>query len=699
MKVRLLWPAAAGMLIALGAAAAAPVTRVGRLWIAFFALGTVLPLILAIALAIDPQKLSPSVVRLLRALALLISGAALVIGVGHAASHRFEVAVALVQVVALVALTTVILRPANRPATTHLIGTAVVWAAVSISAWGVAVTLLWWYFPGGLLRPWPLAVLTVSALTVWGALWLPNFIAGRLLGWLGTAAALVVLAVASVRTNGLFDVHTAYHWEFYIGPAELVRQGGWLLWDVPAQYGFLSELAIAWIPAPSPWESLFVLNSLMCFLLAASVFFLLRALGKGLINLAMSAAVALVATFFRPGLAAQITGPESFPSTGGFRFLWCVALLLVLILSLATHSRRARIALAIAGNVVFALGVLWSAESAIYSMFVWLPGYFLMVVADRWAEPNIRRRLFAIAWLAIVPVLFLLLAVAIVFAVYQIGLGHRPDLLGYYEFGLVYQGGFGAYPTTAGGPGWVLFLAFAAPLVALVWNARKQSAAASIVLVATAALVYATSSYFVGRSHPNAVWNLAPEVCIAFAVTLRLANSKMRAGPLPDLLKMVVAPILIILLVGSLGSRAALQEWVTSPQQDIAHMETALPAIDPSLADLLRAHVQPGDDVAYLGDGTDPLMFSSGPMPDGYPLWLPLDPWAAVNLLPPARRALYLERFIAQDPEGGWLIERTGSQPREQWVRQVIEAHFIAEQTYSSSTYRLTFWQPNGASH
>jgi hypothetical protein len=299
----------------------------------------------------------------------------------------------------------------------------------------------------------------------------------------------------------------------------------------------------------------------------------------------------------------------------------------------------------------------------------------------------------------VVPVVFLAVGVAMVFAVYQVGLGHGPDLLGYYEFGLVYQGGFGAYPTTAGGPGWVLFLAFAAPLVALVWNARKQPAAASIVLVATAAMMYSTSSYFVGRSHPNAVWNLAPEVCIAFAVTLALLRGKADNDPLPDLLKLVAAPILIILLLGSLDVRAALQEWVTSPQHNITQMDTALPPIDPSLQELINAHVHPGDDVAYLADGTDPLLYSSRNMPDGYPLWLPLDPWAAVNLLPPARRSLYLERFIAQDPEGGWLIERTGSQPKEQWVRQVIEAHFTAEQTYSSSTYRLTYWQPIGATH
>jgi hypothetical protein len=38
------------------------------------------------------------------------------------------------------------------------------------------------------------------------------------------------------------------HWSVFIGPAEMVRQGGWLLWDVPSQYGFLEYTLIVHFP-------------------------------------------------------------------------------------------------------------------------------------------------------------------------------------------------------------------------------------------------------------------------------------------------------------------------------------------------------------------------------------------------------------------------------------------------------------------
>jgi hypothetical protein len=65
-----------------------------------------------------------------------------------------------------------------------------------------------------------------------------------------------------------------------------------------------------------------------------------------------------------------------------------------------------------------------------------------------------------------------------------------------------------------------------------------------------------------------------------------------------------------------------------------------------------------------------------------------------VNVLSPPRRVTYLERFIAGHPEGGWLIERTGSQSQEEWVIQVIEAHFRQGPTYSNADFQLTFWRP-----
>jgi hypothetical protein len=375
-----------------------------------------------------------------------------------------------------------------------------------------------------------------------------------------------------------------------------------------------------------------------------------------------------------------------------------VALLLILLSLLRVHSSRARIAVLMLGNLVWVVGFLWSAESAIYSTFVWLPGYFLMVVVDRWREPDVRNRILSIAGWTAIPVLFLAAAVAIVLVVYQVGLGHGPDLQAFYDFGAAYQGGFGAYPADPGGPGWVLFIVYAATLVTIVWSVRKTPGAATAVLVGTAAMIYATGSYFVGRSHPNAVWNLAPLLCIALAVTLRLAARNLNAGPLTVLLRLVATPLLITFLFGAFSDRAAAVDWVTRPQRNIVNIDTALPPADPSLQTLVAAHVRPGERIVYLSDDADPVLtshlFADAEQPDGAPLWLPLVPFRAVNILPENRRALYLERYIARHPEGGWLIERTSPPAQDDWVVAIVQAHFTPGPTYANADYVLTLWSP-----
>jgi hypothetical protein len=630
-----------------------------------------------------------------------MSALTLVVGVVHGVASHFEAVAALIQALAVFSVMTV--RPESGPQASIVVrvGSAVLWFAVSLAAWGVAGSLLWWTSPHAFLEnAWALGVLAVSSVVVLGALWLPDAVAGRVLRSAGLGLAVILLALASVRTNDLFDLIVMWHWEFYVGPAELIRQGGWLLWDVPSQYGFLSELVIAWIPTPSPWEGLFILNSAASFLLALAVFLLLRSLGRGLLNLFMSVSVALVACLLRPGLVNhQFTGPDAYPSTGGFRFIWCVALLLVLVALLRVSSPRARLAILVAGNLVWILGVLWSAESAIYSTFVWLPGYFLMVVAERWGPTDSRRRFRSIAGLLALPAMLLAAALATVFLVYQVGLGHGPDPQAFYEFGLTYQAGFYAYPLDPVGPGWVLFMVYVATLVTLAWKVRKQPAIASIALVATAAMIYATSSYFVGRSHPNNVWNLAPEVCISLAVMLALAGRDWHTDPVPILLRLACAPILIMLLTSTLGDKAAVVDYVSRPQLALNRIDAALPPTDPTLQTLLAAHVRAGDRMVYVCDksySVDPLMSphlnATTQQPNGAPVWLPLVPFNEVAILTPTRRVAYLQRFITRHPEGGWLVECIGGE--SEWVRQEIQAHFTPGPTYANSDYRLTLWQP-----
>jgi hypothetical protein len=666
-------------------------------------LGTILPATLAAVLGVGP-RMSSGAARVIGWLAVVLSAATLVVAAAHGVTYRVAIVAAVVQL--LVVIGVIRLRRPTATSRPHPTlpaergGEIALWFLVSLGAWGVGASLIWWVSPDAFLQnSWPVGVFVSSAAVVLGALWFPDAIAGRWLRSIGFGLAVIPLALASVRTNELFDVVTMHHWEFYIGPAELVRQGGWLLWDVPSQYGFLSELTIAWIPAQSPWESLFILNAAASFLLAVTVFLLLRSLGRGLFNLVMSASVALVATFLRPGPGNQFVGPDGYPSTGGFRFIWCVALLLVLLALLRASTPKARLTILLAGNVVWVLGVLWSAESAIYSTFVWLPGYILAVLAEWWRKSDRRRRTQMLAGLMALPVVFLAAGLAVVYIVYLIGLGHLPDLRAFYEFGLTYQGGFAAYPLDPGGPGWVLFVAYVATLVTLTWRVRKQPVVASIVLVAAAAMIYSTSSYFIGRSHPNNVWNLAPEVCIALAVTLIVAGREWRTDPVPVLLRFACAPIFIMLLTGALGEQAALVNYVATPQLPLNRIDAALPPTDPSLIDILNAHVPPGDRLAYVcdkGDSVDPLLsphlFASRGQPNGAQLWLPLVPFGAVNLLAPERRDAYLERFIERNPEGGWLIECVGGE--SPWVTQAVRDNFTIGPTYSNADYRVTLWLP-----
>jgi hypothetical protein len=677
--------------IATGVWVAVPVDSSQRAWIAFFVLGTVLPAAIAIVLAVG-SRTSAGAARALGWLALMMSSLTVVVGAVYGLTYRTPIVGAVIQVLALLAVMR--FRRESRV-------DALLWLVVGLGTWGVGASLIWWVSPDAFLQnTWSVGVFVVATAVVLGALWLPDAIAGRWLRLVGFGLTLIPLALASVWTNDLFDITTTYHWEVYIGPADLIRQGGWLLWDVPSQYGFLSELAIAWIPTPSPWEGLFILNSVANFLLAMTVFLLLRSLGRGVLNLLMSFSVALAACFLRPGFANQFIGPDGYPSTGGFRFIWCVALLLVFVALLRTSSPRGRLTLLVAGNLLWILGVLWSAESAIYSTFVWLPGYALTVLADHWGQREQPDWMTRIARLLALPVIFLATAVAIVFIVYRLGLGHGPDLQSFYEYGLTYQAGFGSYPLDPGGPGWALFVAYVATLVTLAWKVRKQPATASVVLLATAAMIFATSSYFVGRSHPNNVWNLAPEVCIALAITLLLAGRDLRSDPVPVLLRLACAPIFIVLLTGTFGEQAALVDYVARPQLPLNRIDAALPPTDPTLLTLLDAHVHAGDRMVYVcgtADHVDPLLTThlsaNTEQPDGAPLWLPLVPYSGVNHLAPARRVTYLERFIERHPEGGWLIECIGAE--SPWVTQTVQDNFTMGPSYANADYRVTLWLPD----
>ncbi|MEJ7640344.1 MAG: hypothetical protein WKF75_20850 [Singulisphaera sp.] len=142
-----------------------------------------------------------------------------------------------------------------------------------VISWSVAVRMVWWTpFTSWVVdSPYTFGIfLGVSALVAANLSQDSHRKEGpRSLAFtMGNLLAIAILGLASLRADSLGGTAVMHpfhergmvafhHWGAIVGPAELVRRGGWLLWDVPSQYGFLSALTIAAIPLKSVWQSFY----------------------------------------------------------------------------------------------------------------------------------------------------------------------------------------------------------------------------------------------------------------------------------------------------------------------------------------------------------------------------------------------------------------------------------------------------------
>ena len=153
-------------------------------------------------------------------------------------------------------------RRTNASEPAGVVGLAVV---VAMAAWAIALKLAWfanfssWETASLARLVFSVAVACAMLATFRFSPLADSVAAGRLID----VAAVLLLAAVSFRVDPLFTYSGYAHWSFWVGPALQVRHGGWLLWDVPSQYGYGSILALAAMPLRSIWQSLYVLNGVL----------------------------------------------------------------------------------------------------------------------------------------------------------------------------------------------------------------------------------------------------------------------------------------------------------------------------------------------------------------------------------------------------------------------------------------------------
>ncbi|HVJ83784.1 MAG TPA: hypothetical protein VNC50_22140 [Planctomycetia bacterium] len=525
------------------------------------------------------------------------------------------------------------------------------------------------------------------------------------------ALALLVFAAAAMRTDQLFPADDAvtycsvHHWALFVGPAELVRQGGWLLWDVPSWYGFLSICAVAAMPFESVWHSLCVLNAFLIFLSAVLVYAALRRLGHGLCNRVFAAVLTFSVVFFIPGFADRATGPQIWPSTGAFRFIWCYVLVALLVFARDRRSQAVRGRVLFAGCMAWTCALLWSAESAVFATAVWLPGFLVFAWHSSRKPEAGRLRAFA-AW-ASVPAALAAAAIGGIEAWYRLRLGNRPDWEAMFETSRAFRAGVmqnAVVPLDPAGPVlWTLLLAVAAAFLCVHALCRRDIRGLAVSLGAWGCLL-GTSSFLVARGNTETFVNLAPIMTGLVAVMLR--ELRRATGTGAATVRLSVCTLLVALLWSSID-RAGLIAVVARGALRLpdANVEVLLPRMEPRLVEFLSsAGVKPGDPVALL-DSVDPLPAWPDSPATRTPSWLPFRPPIAASCLKRHRIQRYMDRFFARTGAGGYLLIRKddASEPFFKTFEYSLYERFITEHldrshdrrlVKSSAEYELFWYEP-----
>ena len=472
-------------------------------------------------------------------------------------------------------------------------------------------------------------------------------------GILKTTISLCVFFVAAIacRKMNLMQIH---HWGCYTGTAELIRQGGYLLWSVPSQYGFLSILSIAFFPLESCWEAFWTIQ--LIFLVSSSmmVFYVLYSFSKTKLNYILSLITTLCAVFLFPGWVPDLLGVNYFPSVGPFRFFWLYSIIFFIVIQWQRKFIKNQKYENYFGSFIWIIGCLWSFESAYYVSFVWFFYLFFnsLVYAEGKGQKGIIKTL---CQNFIIPALFFLTSASMICCFYWIIMSELPDIYSYVEHALSFKSGFGGLSMSLRGGFGLLLLILVFIIADIVYIYRTPGCNKKVIpfLAALYAGLWAFISYFVGRSHENNISNLIP--LIVFITGSLLLIRKKDGMESATLFKLAAIQLYTIIVTLTIGNFTGLRNFLPIIKTENINIESTLPDPDPEIsAAMVSAGITLKDSIIYI----DKIILLGNNKNERYHYWLPVNPATIYDPLNKERTKIYIQRFSRQFRSGGYLITR-----------------------------------------
>ncbi len=459
----------------------------------------------------------------------------------------------------------------------------------------LSLSLAWWLQPEQQPQGWWRLALFIPATA---AMLLGLNRPGRATRWAYLVFALAGITLltdfAAFAPGSQALAFLAHHQGAYIGSALHVLAGLVPFYDVPLQYGLGPALTVAAAcKVAGCWNGVALLTTAATVLMGLLI---LRMAADGKPTLAATVAV-FVAVFLWPGFPDLGTITAATPSVGGMRYL---PVTLVAYLLFAGWFRLAIVAMIPA--------VLWSPEVA------------FMTIAVFGVHETARLGLLQSAAKTFVIVAGSFTALLLVHHLIY-GVWMQPDVV--IEYILHVPGPLPIDPLSD-------FLFLAAAMALAGWTVLREQGDRRALIVAT--LLFAASSYYLGRSHPNNICNLMP-----FVVLVAL-----RARPSP----------LVRLGIATSIAAITLSYWTYVPFGiDRADpVEVRIAKLDPGMNEI-RSHIANPDRLGIADIGQ-----SLNRHPDESLVWTPMDPYSLWSFVPSERRRLYIRRSAQRLRRSGWVI-------------------------------------------
>lgn len=529
---------------------------------------------------------------------------------------------------------------------------------------------------------------------------------------------LYVLVALLFRVDRLETTYAVHHWRAYLEPAAMLRDGGWLLWDVPNVYGFLQTLVMAMMPTASTWQSLYLLNGSLLVMSGYAIFYVFF---TGFRTFAGAIAAMLLALSCTLMLFPTTGDPRLFPNTGALRFFWVypmVAYVFWLCHLPAAMPRVSRCAAITCGHLIWLAGVLWSPESAAFVSVIWLPSLVLMGAAPVLQQLPLKEVVLRAGIGLIWPVLWLAGTCAAIAWFYHEKLGHWPDtdLLTAYTRAFAFS--YATIPIIHFGalPCWLFVLAMMVLLCrqyVLHTSLDTRSILNLTVFYALAVALWAVSSYYIPYSEDLHLTGTLPVMTFLAGLLLWHARTLTLLPVAQAAYEKGIICLCSVLLLGSLVHivpRHFESVNIAAPvHTDITEILEEPPAELRQLVD--RAQMPPGAHVMVLSQpfvmddyGNHVLSLMEGV----YFKDIKIKSWMLPNtvlgydrpLLPGQYMMLAERRIERLGDNEGWLIEWLDNPLYNYpWVQGAIMRHYSQIGMYENSKFRLRHYEKRSAAH